>query len=627
MTPWVIDAKDIDITADNDELKKFRTSLFHTNSQINKFMDHTRHSQFLVVGPKGYGKTLLLKLKRSSFPKSGYMLLPEDALLDKPIGTPYIFALKDVDTLLDDQNYWRCIWLISISLTVLKATKSDIDGLKSLPLRTIFEHNILSSACDIFDRLLALSRKEYFIAYDDFRQSLIPSFRRIHSPVAIFIDNVDEYFEHAISFGNRQATSRSIKKTYWYLAQFGLASAARELNSLNNHVKICASIRQEVFQRDNTADDPLAIQIRGSCVELNYDKHDLIDILKKNILAEPYTNVPETMSVDPYPRFFGRESLHIEHAFTNEDESIEDFFLRHTLWRPRDIAIIGGKLSEIDPKRRTPSKIREIINTQATLIADTYLGESRPHVSNFSEETVFPLISSNVLSFDEITEISRSYDVKINTLRDTPDKENHVFSDLYRLGLLGIVQEEKGTKTLIQHFQSPGQTTLSDVNILPRSKWYLVHPILYDVISRHNATFYEKMDTLNIVGRSRPWRRPSDIFYVIKGDVVKYSEIMLNADTADMFPTYFRELVSDACKPLAHFSLEGGDSLLLIDRNLKNVVAAARAINDTLHASAFKKQLRFGGDAGFIRFSRTQSGQIQDLRGGALRTQIRSGLV
>jgi hypothetical protein len=43
--------------------------------------------------------------------------------------------------------------------------------------------------------LLALSRDAYFTAFKDYVALLLPIFRRIHSSVAIFIDNIDRYFE------------------------------------------------------------------------------------------------------------------------------------------------------------------------------------------------------------------------------------------------------------------------------------------------------------------------------------------------------------------------------------------------------------------------------------------------
>jgi hypothetical protein len=616
MTPWIIDAKDIEITGVSD----FRESLFHSNAQISRFLNDESKEQLLVVGPKGFGKTLLLKVKRKGMERGSYTFFPEDALVDKPIGTPHIFAFRDLQDLLEKDEYWRHVWLIAIIISLLKIQRVKV-GFKSVQLEGFYQNLNIISCCDMFDRVLTLSRSEYYKAYEDLRNELIPLFRKLHTPIAMFIDNVDEYFEQAIAVIDQGRTVHNVRKSYWYFAQIGLASAARELNGLNNHIKICVSIRQEVFQGLKTT-DPMAMQLRGSAIEIAYDKEDIIEILKKNMAAESPSKCAEPKSSDLFLRFFGSENRFIIHTYTGEEERIEDYLMRHTLWRPRDIAIMGKRISDIDPARRTIVKLREVINQTAAFIAETYLTECRPHIANLREEVLYPLLPSNIFNRDTLEEISRVYNDSLNIVRDSQGEQNHVFWQLYRLGLLGYVKHGKKSDSSMQYFSAPGEQPLDNEGAVPHAHAYLIHPILYERIAKYNHVFFDRLDHLNIVGRGRPWRELADILFVVKGDVVNYSEIMKNADLADVFPMRFSEMLEAEAGNLLHCEIIAGDSLLLIDRNPHNVLKSAKEIMERMKSSMFEKTLRFGGDAGVVRYE-TVNRKMTNLRGGALRTAAR----
>ena len=59
MKPWVVDAKDIE----PEDLDQFSGQLLHLNNQIADFLDPATTEAVLVIAPKGFGKTLLLKAK------------------------------------------------------------------------------------------------------------------------------------------------------------------------------------------------------------------------------------------------------------------------------------------------------------------------------------------------------------------------------------------------------------------------------------------------------------------------------------------------------------------------------------------------------------------------------------
>ena len=81
MRAWTVDADDIRVAEDFDE------SLLHRTPEIDAFLTPGRDDKFIVIGTKGFGKTLLLKAKRILYQREGQATcLPSGNLLDKPIG-------------------------------------------------------------------------------------------------------------------------------------------------------------------------------------------------------------------------------------------------------------------------------------------------------------------------------------------------------------------------------------------------------------------------------------------------------------------------------------------------------------------------------------------------------------
>src|SRR5499426_1328418 len=81
MRAWTVDADDIHVAEDFDE------TLLHRTPEIDAFLNLDRDDKFIVIGTKGFGKTLLLKAKRILYQREGGVAcLPTGNLLDKPIG-------------------------------------------------------------------------------------------------------------------------------------------------------------------------------------------------------------------------------------------------------------------------------------------------------------------------------------------------------------------------------------------------------------------------------------------------------------------------------------------------------------------------------------------------------------
>ena len=84
MKPWVVDAKDIE----PEDLDQFHGQLLHLNNQIADFLDPSATEEMLIIAPKGFGKTLLLKAKRQSMRQRYGTMLPERRWSTSPAPTP-----------------------------------------------------------------------------------------------------------------------------------------------------------------------------------------------------------------------------------------------------------------------------------------------------------------------------------------------------------------------------------------------------------------------------------------------------------------------------------------------------------------------------------------------------------
>src|ERR1700757_362186 len=114
MRAWTVDADDIRVEDDFDE------SLLHRTPEIDGFLRSDRDDKFIVIGTKGFGKTLLLKAKRILYQREGRAAcLPERVLLDKPIGDK-IFSREQLAFFVVSPLPWSKIWLTAICLATLK---------------------------------------------------------------------------------------------------------------------------------------------------------------------------------------------------------------------------------------------------------------------------------------------------------------------------------------------------------------------------------------------------------------------------------------------------------------------------------------------------------------------------
>ena len=98
----------------------------------------------------------------------------------------------------------------------------------------------------------------------------------------------------------------------------------------------------------------------------------------------------------PIARFIGTSNAMIVSPITKKSEIFFDFVLRHSLYRPRDLMLIGGKIAQIPVGLRTQEQLRASVDQAAGEIVWHYLAEMRG-LTEAPDQSLFSLIPSNVL--------------------------------------------------------------------------------------------------------------------------------------------------------------------------------------------------------------------------------------
>src|SRR5262245_38565827 len=280
MKAWTVDADDIRVPEDFDE------SLLHRTPEIDDFLSQDRDDKFVVIGTKGFGKTLLLKAKRVLYQREGRAVcLPDGNLLDKPIGDK-VFGKETIQLFGASSLWWSKVWLTAIAVAILKRLDAS-GGLDVSPkLKALVADEHLQGVIDHFVRLLDLTPGDLQRCATDTDGHLVPRLRAVNTPVAIFIDGVDEYFnKHIESLGSRASAAGQLSPEIWYYSQLGLVEVAYQLRRVNHHVKVFAAVRKEAYTRlrHSTA---MWLQYWGSAVDITYSAASMREIFVNNIRRE-----------------------------------------------------------------------------------------------------------------------------------------------------------------------------------------------------------------------------------------------------------------------------------------------------------------------------------------------------
>lgn len=612
MRAWTVDADDIRVAEDFDE------SLLHRTPEIDGFLTPDRDDKFIVIGTKGFGKTLLLKAKRILYQRQARAAcLPTGNLLDKPIGDK-IFGSEALTFFAASTLPWSKLWLTAISAAALKHTGAATGLQVGSKLTSLMADAQLHGVIDHFVRLLDFTPSELQRAATDTDGHLVPRLRAIKTPLAIFIDGVDEYFnKHVESVGTPPSVTGQLSPNVWYFAQLGLVEVAYQLRRINHHLKVFAAVRKEAYARlpQRTA---MSQQYRGSAVDIVYSTESLREIFVNNIrlMKADHMVLPGRLRADPLEAFLGR--TFVTHTYTREQEGAFDYLCRHTLLRPRDLMTTGERLAALRPEeRRNEHRFKEVVNQAATEIAQEYLAEIAPHVGDLDLDRLLPRLPGEVLTREEVEDLFQEHN-RMSLGHD----DKHAFCALYRVGLLGHVQLDRVRGQWAQRFLRPGEATLEPDGVLPRATHYLVHPVLSDVIGRVNPAFLARIDRFNIVGYGRPWQETDSpaahtsvrAYCVLKADVHGFGNLMRAGQDAPV-----RKALEDAANRWARgaaiVEARGGDALWIAHEDPTALAEVARHIMDEVYQAPSQPRLRIALHHGDVQ-TRQRDGDLSPMIAG-----------
>ncbi len=484
---WVEDAQKLDI---NDiEIDNFLAR----TSAIDDFM---QKNKLAIIAPKGYGKTLLLKLKHKYYRDnySDSIFVPNATQLDSfdlKLAIPH----KNIDILKED-NIWEKLWIIALGTSAILNYFVDDSGRSLLDFRSDLIkickelHEYRKNTVDIIDRIIEHGKLSLYkkvltnpsfilrtLLFDNMQHNLAAIDRLatevyqyclvIKQPIVMFIDRIDQAFEQYPS-------------VIWEKTQVGLIEAIFAITSSSSQLKIHASIRKEALANYQ---DVLLANYQSIMSNLEYSESELKEIFQNAIRYYEKIN-----ALEPINEFVSLKK--VNNAWSKE-EDIFRYIYRHTFQRPRDFIAIGNSIhKEITRQNYDESVFIDIVNkVPAISIEKQYLNEIEKFtwfISDVIDDPCFYAnINTNVLEYETLVEICEYYNlskgkvVKCNAKESGScegcDGANHIFSELYKIGLIGVVKFDETKNQYIQHFEIAGNISAKN---LPISKYYLLHPAM-----------------------------------------------------------------------------------------------------------------------------------------------------
>lgn len=499
MCKWIVDADQI-------QMSDYDSSLLYQNDLVTSFVFN--ETKLGIEGPKGLGKTFLMKSKRMVSNGKGIFCIPQNAMCD--ILDKVTFE-ESLSKYLEDYTNWVDLWKLAICISIHKSclrSDSETESLRTMLIDNsdetywdIYNSPYLVTPCQIMNELLNKSR--FYIRN---AQTRIPTYiailRTIHRPIHIFIDKTDQALRDNLHLiiGSTKVSRGPINRSFWSYGQIALAEAAYQIYIQNSHIKVFHSIRSEAMLGAESYSD-LFLQLTSYIVKLEYSAHDIKNMFSQYVMVEDdnWLVSPLDRLKDIEKAFVGVSS--IKHGYvkntdgTYKEESVFNYIFRHSLKRPRDIMHICYRLCYSQLGTCTTNEermrvIRHVVNKESRLLLQSYMREMGPFIFDNEAEKwnmLWQTIDTNIFTYDYARDICATINsLGIDSCKDC--KSCKMFmpcSSLYNAGLLGVIAKNNVDNDEWRiHFKSTGEVVINSVGeILPRnSELYFLHPMLTNKI-------------------------------------------------------------------------------------------------------------------------------------------------
>lgn len=479
------------------------------NKAITDFLSDD--NKCYVIGPKGTGKTLLLIRKAlDRITNQSICVVPHDSDLpvdmltvQEHLGKKFWQTTKDRR---DSSLAWTAVWMNAILKAALY-NLCDTAGRPSVCLPSFpkdlshdlafrYEKQIAETLRGDLDSIFGpppyVRHRAVYSFYAETLHNLdsagvksIPTItaendkltnllRDSNKPVYLFIDNLDKHYE--------------LLPELWFQSMEALFRVIRDIRRQLRHIHVFTSIRKDIYNRFATEQ---ITQFDDYIAFLDYTRAEVLRVFEHGIarLEDTLLSIPALRKDDPWHAFFGN-AVNIENLIVSQQtEKIQDYVFRHSLWRPRDLVLLGNRiLTAKGDAPMTADSVRNGVSDAAALICRQYLEEIRPSIPAAMSVKYFvrEFLGSNILTREDAEMACAMYTESLGTpcAQDCHKCDGpHPVCALYSVGLIGAVTQSTVTGKVQQTFLKPGERpAVEGRERIPHTRWYVVHPVLYEIL-------------------------------------------------------------------------------------------------------------------------------------------------